>query len=118
MREITEIYKEIDASFEEALETFGEKELVVQFAQKFAEEPSYGELVKALDAKAYDEAFTYVHGMKSLTGSLGFTDLYDKVCALTELLRPGYEERRIPNDIKEAAGKLETAYVKVVDALK
>ena len=90
MRDIVEVYAEIGASFDEALETFGEKELVVQFAGKFVSEPSYNELVKALEVQDYDEAFTHVHGMKSLTGSLGFTELYDKSCVLTEILRPGF----------------------------
>lgn len=53
----------------------------------FFEGKEFMHLESAISAKDYNAAFEVAHTIKGLTGNLGLTPLYEKVCALIEPLR-------------------------------
>lgn len=53
----------------------------------FFEGKEFAQLESALSAKDWVSAFDAAHTIKGLSGNLGLTPLYDKVCALVEPLR-------------------------------
>ena len=117
MADLTKMYSEAGASLEVALESFGDEELVAEFVDRFARDTTFDRLQGTLSEGDYDAAFRLVHSMKGVTGMLGFMGLYDRVCALTEVLRPENAARRTPEAVAGASAALEAAYDKTVAAL-
>ena len=116
MRNLKTIYNEIGASFSDALGYLGTEGLVQKIAGMFVTEPSYAALTEALKNGDFDAAFRAVHTMKSSTKALGLKALYDRVDHMTEMLRPGHEEQRIPADIEKVHQEIKAEYDKVIKA--
>ncbi len=50
-------------------------------------DPNYEKLCDAFEKQNYEDAFKAAHTMKGVSQNLGFKDLSDSVCLLTEELR-------------------------------
>lgn len=64
-------------------------DLYKKFLYKFAEEPTFGSLMEALDAGSLEEAFCFAHTLKGVAGNLGLDNLLNEVSPLVEALRRG-----------------------------
>ena len=65
------------------------EERVLRFVRKFPQDGSYTALKEALASNAQEEAFRAAHTLKGVAQNLGFTALYEKASAVTEVLRGG-----------------------------
>lgn len=89
------IMKLADCGFEieETLERFLSNEaLYLRFLKKFLEDTNYQKLRESLDEKDYEEAFSYAHTLKGVTGNLGISCLYQPLAAIVDALRAKTEE--------------------------
>ena len=78
----------IDA--ESGIERFmGNEGLFEKFLRRFPADPSYSELVQALEAGETERAFEAAHTMKGVCGNLSMTRLYALVSEVVEQLRDG-----------------------------
>lgn len=57
--------------------------------KKMIDEPTYGQMVAALDAGDVHEAFEAAHAFKGVSGNLSMTAAHDAVVPLVEALRSG-----------------------------
>ena len=60
-----------------------------KFLLKFREDKTFDGIAPALAAGDTEAAFMAAHTLKGIAGNLGFTALYESVCALVEFLRAG-----------------------------
>lgn len=65
----------------------GFEAMYLRFVAMIPDEPSFDKLRSAIDEGDLRAAFEAAHTLKGVTGNLSLTPLYDKVCAVTELLR-------------------------------
>lgn len=73
---------------EEAMKRFmNSEQLWIKFLKKFKADPSYGELVKAMEEKDAVKAFEAAHTLKGITGNLALSRFNDLVSEQTEYLR-------------------------------
>lgn len=69
-----------------------DESLFVHCLSMFFEGKEFAQLDAAMAANDYKAAFEAAHTIKGLTGNLGLTPLYNKVCELVEPLRHGQTE--------------------------
>lgn len=73
-----------------ALKRFsGDEALYITCLSTFLEDPTMDMLVKAIDERSWDEAFTAAHALKGLAGNMGFVPLFHAVAELVLLIRAG-----------------------------
>lgn len=73
---------------EEAMQRFmNNDKLLERFLKKFVADESYGNLVKAIEEKDCDKAFTEAHTLKGVTGNLALFKLHAAICEQTDYLR-------------------------------
>ena len=102
-------------NLDEALERFmGNEELLVRFLKKFANDPSYQSLVKAMNEKNAKDAFEAAHALKGVCGNLSIAKLFEMVCRLVELLRGGNAGEEAEQCYSEVAAE----YDRVIAELK
>ncbi len=65
----------------------GDEELFIGCLAQFAQSDELDTLEECVMREAYEEAFEAAHALKGVTGNLGLTPLFDKVCVLVEALR-------------------------------
>ena len=91
--DIRACYDAMGADYEEVFGRFHSEKLIIKFAGKFLDDPSYASLCSTLAAKDYPEAFRAAHTLKGVSQNLGFTPLYQASHEITEALRAdSYEE--------------------------
>ncbi len=99
---------------DEAMQRFMNNEkLLERFLKKFASDVSYDDLVKAMEEKDCEKAFTEAHTLKGVTGNLALTQLHDLVNEQTDYLRG--------KDFDPAAAMMPDvakAYEKVIGAIR
>lgn len=81
--------------------------LYERLAFKYLNNTNYVDFVAAMEAKAYDDAYTAAHTLKGVSGNLSLKDLYKVSAAISDALYQGeYEaaEQMMP-DLKEAHEK-------------
>ena len=78
---VQECYESMGSDFEGVLGRMGSEAMVKRFALKFLDDPSYGNLVKAVEEQNAEEAFRAAHTLKGICLNLGLDRLY-KVSAL------------------------------------
>ena len=77
-------------SVDDALERFmGNEALLERMLLRFPEDPSYGELVQAMERDDREGAFRAAHTLKGVCGNLSMGRLYRLVSDQVELLRGG-----------------------------
>ncbi len=73
---------------EEAMQRFmNNDKLLERFLIKFVSDGSYGNLVKAMEEKDCDKAFTEAHTLKGVTGNLALSGLNSVISEQTDHLR-------------------------------
>ena len=63
------------------------EDFIFRLLGKFPKEQCYDGLVKAMEAKDYEEAFKHAHNLKGVSGNLEMTRLTKVTTELTEKLR-------------------------------
>jgi len=66
---------------------FGNEALYLQLVNMLPAEKNFAALEQAVADGDLNAAFEAAHALKGVTGNLSLTPLYEKACALTELLR-------------------------------
>lgn len=84
---------------------------IKKFVLRFQDDPSYGELVNALEKGDVKAAFLAAHTLKGVSQNLGFDPLYRTSSAITEILRAG------SLDIGTLMDELKSNYEKLISAL-
>ena len=73
---------------EEAMQRFmNNDKLLERFLKKFVSDDSYGNLVRAMEEKDCDKAFTEAHTLKGVTGNLALFRLHSVISEQTDYLR-------------------------------
>lgn len=82
------VLESIGIDWQEALSRFMNNEpLMLKFLLRFPQEPSYGQLCRAMEEKQVKEAYEAAHSLKGVAGNLAIKPLYREVCGLVEALR-------------------------------
>lgn len=85
--ELKEFFAEVGGDYEKVLHRIPSAEMVKRFVYKFAKDPSYAELQKALEREEIAEAFRMAHTLKGTAANLGLDGLAAAASELTEELR-------------------------------
>ena len=109
---VQECYESMGSDFEGVLGRMGSEAMVKRFALKFLDDPSYGNLVKAVEEQNAEEAFRAAHTLKGVCQNLGFDNLYQVSFNITEKLRGGETD-----GCEELFAKVEEQYKKTTDAI-
>lgn len=73
--------------YDSAVERFmGNHRLYERLLTEFVYENDFNKAAKALETGKYDEAYSYMHTMKGITGNLSMVSLYENCCKMVELL--------------------------------
>lgn len=114
---IKDVYTTIGADYEDATERLCSDRLITKFSLMFLRDHSFADLKKAMEKEAYEEGFRAAHTLKGVCQNLAFTGLYKKTDELTEILRPGREDRRERYDLDEMLEKIEEEYQYIIKTL-
>ena len=110
---VQECYESMGSNFEDVLGRMGSEAMVKRFALKFPDDPSYGNLVKAVEEQNAEEAFRAAHTLKGICLNLGLDRLYKVSALLTEKLRG-----REFDGYQEAYGEVQKEYRNTIDAIR
>lgn len=95
--------------FPDAMERMDDDEaLYERLAFKYLNNTNYVDLVAAMEAKAYEDAYEAAHTLKGVSGNLSFSKLYKVSAAVSDALYQGeYQaaEQMMP-DVKAAHEKV------------
>lgn len=80
-------YESIQGDYEDVLHRLSSEHLIIRFVKRFPMDGTYAELMDAVEKGDGTKSFEAAHKLKGLTGTLGFTKLYNAVFSLTEQLR-------------------------------
>lgn len=81
--------KKFGIDVEEVTRQFkGKQEFYIECLLCFPEDNSYEQILVSLKNNDYKSAFVHVRSLKSLVGNLNFSDYYNDLRILTDLLRP------------------------------
>ena len=84
---VQELYENLGGNYNEALGRMMKDTLVGKFAGMFVNDPSYNQLVAAMDGADAHNAFESAHTLKGVSANLAFSVLFEKASAVTEALR-------------------------------
>lgn len=101
--ELEEFYKQVGGNFEDVKRRLLNEEFIRKFVLKFKDDETFDNLIDAFDKADYKESFRFIHTLKETSVNLGFDDLYQASCNLTECLR---EKENLNDEELEEAGKL------------
>lgn len=82
-------YEKIGGNYAETMGRLVTEERILRFVRKFPADGSFNALKDALARGSQEEAFRAAHTLKGVAQNLGFTALYEKASAVTEVLRGG-----------------------------
>jgi len=82
-----ECYEIVGGNYDEVVSRFPNEALVVRFARKFLEDPSYRSLMESLKEQDYETAFRAAHTLKGVCLNLGLGTLFQSSQQMTEALR-------------------------------
>ncbi len=110
---VKECYDALGGNYDEILGRFRNEDRIRRFAGKFLSDPSYDNLIKALEEGNMDEAFRASHTIKGVSQNLSFTKLYESSHELTELIRSGQTDH-----LENALKQVKEDYERTVAAVK
>ncbi len=110
--QIKEFYDEIGGDYEAIKGRLPNDDIIRKFLLKFPNEPSYGELVAAVEQGDIEKSFLTTHTLKGVAANLSFMKLYNSLSALTEQLRTKTE----PAD-KELVDDVIRNYAEVINGI-
>lgn len=94
------------------------EEMIERFVRRFLEDPSFGELSRALEGKTVTEAFRAAHTLKGVCSNLGFDRLGNSSSELTEYLRRREQEQVDWEQCRLLFGKVAEDYGQVTEAIR
>lgn len=116
--ELEEFYKQVGGNFEDVKRRLLNEEFIRKFVLKFKYDETFDNLIDAFNKADYKEAFRFIHTLKGTSVNLGFDDLYQASCNLTECLR---EKENLNDEELEEAGKLlqivKNSYQKIIELI-
>lgn len=115
---VQDFYQTIGGSYASAKQRLMSDKLIQKFVPKFLEDPTFGELTKAMAEKDWDAAFRAAHTLKGLALNLAFDPLGNAASALTEALRGQNRDGYTPEQLQELYKKVEESYRLVVSAIR
>ena len=74
----------------------GSEPLYLKLVARVASQNEFDKLAEAVNSGDLKSGFEYAHAMKGVLGNLSLTPLYEKMSAITELLRAGAETDYAP----------------------
>ena len=110
---IQECYKKMGADYEDVLKRLYSEGMIRKFARMFLDDDSYPKLERSLKEENVEEAFRAAHTLKGVCQNLGFTNLYQPIYELTEVLRAGTLEGS-----KEWFDRVTEQYNITIDAIR
>lgn len=110
---VQECYESMGSDFEGVLGRMGSEAMVKRFALKFLDDPSYGNLVKAVEEQNAEEAFRAAHTLKGICLNLGL----DRLCKVSALLTEKLRGREF-DGYEEAYGEAQKEYRNTIDAIR
>lgn len=111
---VKECYEQMQGNYEEVLGRLGSEVMVLKYAKKFLLDESYQNLVAAMGAKDYKEAFKHAHNLKGVCLNLAFTGLCESSAALCDALRSGEPV----GDVEGMLSRVGEDYMKVMTAVQ
>lgn len=85
---LKECYQIIQGNYEDLLTRLGGSEaLASKFVKKFVSDPSYEQLVEAVDNKDWESAFVASHTLKGVAANLSMSSLYNISSSICEDVR-------------------------------
>ncbi len=113
MSNYLDILRDYGADIDGVMDRFmDDEELLADCLVEFMGEDQLLKLRAAIESKDYEESFEVAHALKGVSGNLGLTPLFDKVCVLVESLRAkdyGPVENEF-SDVCDAYDKFVTVY--------
>lgn len=91
----------------------GNEQLYVSCLRMFLDDPTVTQLNKAIDLKAWDDAFTAAHALKGLAGNMGFVPLMHSTGQLVIMIRGGRTK-----EIGEYMAQVNSNYRDITDAIR
>jgi len=86
---LQECYEQIGGDYDSVMSRLMMESLVRKFALKFLDDPSYGDLLTAMEAGNLDDAFRAAHTIKGVSMNLGFDRLSRSITELSDTLKSG-----------------------------
>lgn len=85
--ELKEFYAKVGGDYDVVLQRLPAPGMIKKFVGKFAKDPSYKELMGALQEENFENAFRAAHTIKGTAATLGLDTLANVASELTEQLR-------------------------------
>lgn len=115
---LKDCYDSFGGSYEAVRQRMPKDEIIKKFVLKFLDEPSYGNLSRALKNEDYGSAFLEAHSLKGVSANLGFERLGESSGVITELLRNKEESEIDREECMKAFEQVSKDYQEVIEAIK
>ena len=115
---LTELYQEIDGSYEQATKVLRMDKLIDKHIRKFPKGGVPEAVIAAGGTMDPTALFESAHGMKGVCSNLGLTALAELASAVAEEFRPGKPRKLSDAEVKEILAKIETLYQKTADSIR
>lgn len=109
---VKELYEYLQGDYADACKRLMNEGMVVRFVQRFPTDPSMQQLRTAVAEQDIESSFRAVHTLKSVSGILSLTQLYQAAWNLTEQLRPRQEQAD-----KDLLAAVEAEYERTISAI-
>lgn len=113
MANLTEQLAPYGIDYADAMERVGgSADFYKKLAMKYLNDSNYVNLVAAMDAKDYDEAYKAAHALKGVSGNLSFPTLFKAAAAASDALFEGE-----PQAAAELMPEIKAAHEKALEGL-
>lgn len=113
---IQECYQELGGSYEEVAARLPSAKLIERFLLRFPEDPSFNQLLCAVENGSREEAFRAAHTLKGVCANLSLERLRCSADKLTELLRA--PSPSLPQKTDALLEQVRQDYAVTVDAIR
>ncbi len=110
---VQEIYSSIGADYSDVLKRLPSENLIARLVVKYLDDPTYRELMEAVQNQDVDAAFRAAHTLKGVCQNLGFSNMFQPVFDVTEIFRSGTMEGAAP-----LLEEITREYDKVTEAIR
>lgn len=93
---VEEVYNRIGADYSDVLKRLPSESLIARLIVKYLQDPSYRELMEAVQRSEVDAAFRAAHTLKGVCQNLGFSNMIQPVSDVTEIFRAGTMDGAAP----------------------
>ncbi len=93
---VEEVYSRIGADYSDVLKRLPSESLIARLIVKYLQDPSYRELMEAVQRSEVDAAFRAAHTLKGVCQNLGFSNMIQPVSDVTEIFRAGTMDGAAP----------------------